>query len=132
MAVPFESLDISLGRPIRLDLGSCSRRSSTPAAAATATSSTASSPLLLRSLGYAVDLVSARVATAAGGLTDDFDHLALVVTSPAARGPVLADVGFGDGFIEPLPLRDGSNAASAARTSASCGAATTGHSRERR
>ena len=63
--------------------------------------------LLLRSLGYAVDLVSARVATADGGLTDDFDHAALVVSGGHLEEPVLADVGFGEGFVEPLPLHDG-------------------------
>jgi N-hydroxyarylamine O-acetyltransferase len=107
MRVPFENLDIALGRPIRLDVsvlfakvvdrhrgGYCYELNGLFAA-------------LLRSLGYAVDLVSARVATAAGSLTEDFDHLALVVTSPQLHGSVLADVGFGDGFIEPLPLRDG-------------------------
>ncbi|WP_083707467.1 arylamine N-acetyltransferase family protein [Intrasporangium flavum] len=107
LAVPFENLDIALGRPIRLDLdafvdkvvrhhrgGYCYELNGLFAA-------------LLRSVGYRVDLVSAPVATSGGGFTPEFDHLALVVDSDAMDERVLADVGFGAGFIEPLPLRDG-------------------------
>lgn len=106
MTVPFENLDIGV-RHIRLDLaglfdkivgerrgGYCYELNGLFAA-------------LLRSVGYAVDLVSARVSLPDGGLTPDFDHLALVVTSPDLDGPHLADVGFGDAFLEPIPLRDG-------------------------
>ncbi len=107
LAVPFENLDIELGRPIRLGLdafvdkvvrqhrgGYCYELNGLFAA-------------LLRTVGYRVDLVSARVAMSGGGLTPEFDHLALVVDSEAMDERVLADVGFGAGFIEPLPLRDG-------------------------
>ncbi|HET7801816.1 MAG TPA: arylamine N-acetyltransferase [Humibacillus xanthopallidus] len=130
--VPFENLDIELGRPILLDLdhlhtkvvvrrrgGYCYELGGLFAA-------------LLRSLGYAVDLVSARVSTADGGLTDDFDHLALVVTSPDLPEPVLADVGFGDAFIEPLPLRDGVEVREPGKDVGLAQAGDTWHYRERR
>jgi N-hydroxyarylamine O-acetyltransferase len=107
MTVPFETLDISLGRPIRLDLDSVHAKVVDARRGGYCYELNTLFAALLRHLGYAVDLVSARVATSDGGLTDPFDHLALVVTSPALDGPVLADVGFGDGFIEPLPLREG-------------------------
>lgn len=105
--VPFENLDIGLGRPIRLDLDSLHTKVVGRRRGGYCYELNGLCAALLRSLGYAVDLISARVSTADGGLTDDFDHLALVVTSPDLPGPVLADVGFGDAFIEPLPLRDG-------------------------
>ena len=105
-AVPFENLDISLGRPIRLDAsglvaqvvdrrrgGYCYELNGLFAA-------------LLRGLGYAVALVSARVATPAG-LTDEFDHLALLVSPGPGGERWLVDVGFGDAFIDPIPLVDG-------------------------
>lgn len=107
LAVPFENLDISLGRPIRLDRDALLDKVVHARRGGYCYELNGLFALLLRSLGYAVDLVSARVATAAGGLTDDFDHLALVVSGGRLEEPVLADVGFGDGFIEPLPLRDG-------------------------
>lgn len=107
LAVPFENLDIALGRPIGVEPdrafakvvgerrgGYCYELNGLFAA-------------LLRSLGYAVDQVSVRVATPSGELTPDFDHLALVVDSPAMDERALVDVGFGDAFVEPLPLRDG-------------------------
>ena len=105
-AVPFENLDISLGRPIQLDGpalvgkvidrrrgGYCYELNGLFAA-------------LLRGLGYSVTLVSARVVTPAG-LTDDFDHLALLVAAAPGRERWLVDVGFGDAFIDPIPLVDG-------------------------
>ncbi|HET8987441.1 MAG TPA: arylamine N-acetyltransferase [Humibacillus sp.] len=105
MAVPFENLDISLGRPIRLDLASVLAKVVEARRGGYCYELNGLFAALLRHLGYAVDLVSARVATSGGGLTDDFDHVALIVTSPELHEPVLADVGFGAGFTEPLPLR---------------------------
>jgi N-hydroxyarylamine O-acetyltransferase len=57
---------------------------------------------LLRELGFAVTLMSARVARKGGGMGPEFDHLTLRVDLDE---PWLADVGFGDSFIEPLPLK---------------------------
>ena len=106
LTVPFESLDISLGRPIRLDRAALLAKVVDARRGGYCYELNGLFALLLRSLGYAVDLVSARVATA-DGLTDDFDHMALVVSGGRLDEPVLADVGFGEGFVEPLPLRDG-------------------------
>ena len=107
MTVPFENLDITLGRPIRLDRASLLNKIVHARRGGYCYELNGLFALLLRSLGYAVDLVSARVSLPGGGLTEEFDHVALVVTSPDLAEPVLADVGFGDAFIEPLPLRDG-------------------------
>jgi N-hydroxyarylamine O-acetyltransferase len=57
---------------------------------------------LLRSLGFRVDLLAARVYGEGGVLGPPFDHLCLRVTLP--EGPFLADVGFGYSFVEPLRL----------------------------
>jgi N-hydroxyarylamine O-acetyltransferase len=107
LAVPFESLDIHLGRPIRLDTAGLVAKVVGDRRGGYCYELNGLFALLLQALGYDVDLVSARVATSEGGLTDDFDHLTLVVRSEAMDEPVLADVGFGDAFIEPLPLRHG-------------------------
>jgi N-hydroxyarylamine O-acetyltransferase len=107
LTVPFENLDIGLGRPIRLDRASLVTKIVDERRGGYCYELNGLFALLLRHLGYAVDLVSARVFTADGGLTDEYDHLALAVTSPDLGEAVLADVGFGDGFVEPLPLVDG-------------------------
>ncbi len=54
---------------------------------------------LLRALGFEVDMLSARVANAAGEFGPDFDHMTLMVQLDQRW---LADVGFGDSFREPL------------------------------
>ena len=105
MTVPFENLDISLGRNIRLDEvvilnkvvalrrgGFCYELNGAFAA-------------LLRALGFDVTLLSARVARANGGEGPEFDHLTLRVDLDE---PWLADVGFGESFLEPLRLEAGS------------------------
>lgn len=47
-------------------------------------------------------MISARVSNNSGGFGEEFDHLAIVAESD---GLWLADVGFGDSFIEPLELK---------------------------
>lgn len=60
---------------------------------------------LLRSLGFEVTMLSARVANDAGEFGPEFDHMTLLVTAPdAPQQRWLADVGFGDSFNEPLLL----------------------------
>jgi len=107
LAVPFENLDIALGRPVSIDPQHVFDKIVTRRRGGYCYELNGACAALLRSLRYAVDHVSARVAIPGGGLTPEYDHLALVVTSPAMESPALADVGFGDAFAEPLPLRDG-------------------------
>lgn len=60
---------------------------------------------LLRQLGFEVTRLSARVANAEGVFGPDFDHMTLMVRTKGDRW--LADVGFGDSFVEPLRLEPG-------------------------
>ncbi len=100
--VPFENLDISLGRKITCDEerffhkivelrrgGFCYELNGALAA-------------LLRELGFRVTLLSARVSREDGSASAEFDHLVLRVDLDE---PWLADVGFGDSFLEPLRLK---------------------------
>lgn len=99
--VPFENLDISLHRPITCDEqhflhkivnlrrgGFCYELNGAFAA-------------LLSELGFRVTLLSARVAREDGSASPEFDHMALRVDLDE---PWLADVGFGDSFLDPLRL----------------------------
>ena len=56
---------------------------------------------LLRALGFKVTMLSAEVAGKDGSFSPPFDHMALMVT---LEQQWLADVGFGDSFLEPLLL----------------------------
>lgn len=101
LSVPFENLDIHWGNEILLDQkrlvakvvdgrrgGFCYELNGAFAA-------------LLRELGFDVKLLSAAVASEDGGFGPPFDHLALLVELEERW---LADVGFGDSFVEPLLL----------------------------
>jgi N-hydroxyarylamine O-acetyltransferase len=107
LAVPFENLDIHLGRPIVLSVdrfyekiveerrgGFCYELNGLFAA-------------LLQALGFDVGLLSARVVTPDGHVTPPFDHLTLDVACPGSSERWLGDVGFGQGFLDPLPLAAG-------------------------
>jgi N-hydroxyarylamine O-acetyltransferase len=102
LTVPFENLDISLGREIVCDEqrflhkiidlhrgGFCYELNGAFAA-------------LLRELGFSVTLLSARVSREDGSASPEFDHLTLRID---LHEPWLADVGFGDSFLEPLRLK---------------------------
>lgn len=56
---------------------------------------------LLRSLGFQVEMLSAGVARKTGVFGADFEHMTLLVTLDQRW---IADVGFGDSFLEPLLL----------------------------
>ena len=56
---------------------------------------------LLRALGFDVEMLSAEVANANGEFSRPFDHMALMVKLDQRW---LADVGFGDSFVEPLRI----------------------------
>lgn len=111
LAVPFENLDIHLGRPIVLSVdrffekvvrdrrgGFCYELNGLFAA-------------LLRELGYSVAFLSARVVGPDGSISPPFDHLTLSVECPGNPQRWLCDVGFGEGFLQPLPLLAGTERA---------------------
>ena len=56
---------------------------------------------LLRSLGFEVEMLAAAVARSTGEFGHNFDHMTLLVK---LEQHWIADVGFGDSFIEPLLL----------------------------
>ena len=102
--VPFENLDIPLGRPIELDVedffdkivrrrrgGFCYELNGLFAA-------------LLAEMGFRVQMLSARVRREDGGFGREFDHMLLKVELDEAW---LADVGFGDSFVDPIAFRAG-------------------------
>jgi N-hydroxyarylamine O-acetyltransferase len=100
-AVPFENLDIHLGRPIRLDRRALFAKVVGERRGGFCYELNALFADLLAFAGFPVSLLSARVARKAGGFGPEHDHLALLVE---AGGRFLADVGFGRSYHEPLSL----------------------------
>jgi len=101
LAVPFENLDIALGRKIVLDEESLLSKIVDHRRGGFCYELNGTFSALLRIVGFRVTLLSARVARASGGEGPEFDHLALRVDLDE---PWLADVGFGESFLEPLRL----------------------------
>lgn len=104
LAVPFENLDISLGRKIVADEGAILTKVIDLRRGGFCYELNGAFAALLRALGFPVTLLSARVARESGGEGPEFDHLTLRVDLKEAW---LADVGFGDSFLEPLRLEQG-------------------------
>src|SRR5579864_533159 len=99
--VPFENLDIALGCTIVVDEDATVRKIVEQRRGGFCYELNGAFASLLRELGFRVTLLSARVAREDGTASPDFDHLALRVDLDQ---PWLADVGFGDSFLEPLRL----------------------------
>lgn len=100
--VPFENLDIRLGIPIELDASAFAGKIALGGRGGFCYQLNGAFALLLGDLGYAVELLAARVHSPAG-LGGPFGHLCLRVQLEGS--PQLVDVGFGRGcFDEPIAL----------------------------
>ncbi len=100
--VPFENLDIQLGRQIVLNESDLFEKIVTKRRGGFCYELNGLFAFLLRSIGFGVSLLSARVYEGNESFGPDFDHMALLVDAADSR--FLADVGFGDSFLEPLRL----------------------------
>ncbi|NTX09170.1 arylamine N-acetyltransferase [Myxococcus sp. CA051A] len=103
-SVPFENLDIHLSRPIRLDTDALFDKVVTRRRGGFCYELNGLFSRLLTARGYSVTPLSARVASDArdGTFGPEFDHLTLQVEDGGEQW--LVDVGFGEGFLEPLRL----------------------------
>lgn len=101
LTVPFENLDIHLGRPIVLDPAALFRKIVQQRRGGFCYELNGLFAILLTELGFKVRLLSARVARESGDFGPEFDHLVLLVQLSERW---LADVGFGDHFRSPLRL----------------------------
>ena len=104
LSVPFENLDIGLGRKIPLDTDAFVGKIVEQRRGGFCYELNGAFATLLEHLGFSVTLLSARVPRPDGSETPEFDHLALRVD---LEEPWLADVGFGDFILEPMRLQVG-------------------------
>src|SRR5258705_1418025 len=103
-AVPFENLDISAGREIICDESRFLHKIVDERRGGFCYEMNGAFAALLRALGFPVTLLSARVGQGDGREGPEFDHMALRVE---LEEDWLADVGFGDSFVELLRLEPG-------------------------
>lgn len=104
LSVPFENLDIGWKREIRLNQDSFLEKIIEQRRGGFCYELNGAFAALLQALGFRVTLLSARVPRADGSEGPEFDHLALRVDLEQSW---IADVGFGDSFIDPLQLQIG-------------------------
>ena len=105
-AIPFENLDILLGRPIVLELGALQAKLVAGRRGGYCFEQNALFRAALESLGFRVTPLAARVRTGPPGPVRPRTHMTLLVD--VSGEPLLADVGFGgDGPLHPVPLRAG-------------------------
>jgi N-hydroxyarylamine O-acetyltransferase len=112
LAVPFENLSIHAGEPIVLDDGALFDKIVSRRRGGFCYELNGLFAALLRSLGFEVEMLSAGVMGRAGEFGPEFDHMTLLVNLEDRR---LADVGFGDSFVEPLLLDERGTQAQGAR-----------------
>jgi N-hydroxyarylamine O-acetyltransferase len=106
--IPFENLDILLGRPIRLDLASVQAKLVMGGRGGYCFEQNLLFATVLRELGFAVTLLAARVRLGTD-VVRPRTHMTLLVDVDGARW--LADVGFGaSGLLLPMPFGNGQEA----------------------
>ncbi len=101
LSIPFENLDIHLGRPIILREAAFYEKIVKHHRGGFCYELNGSFAALLKGMGFRVSMLSARVAGKDGGFSPDFDHMTLLVR---LKERWLADVGFGESFTEPKRL----------------------------
>ncbi|GAB3999308.1 hypothetical protein GCM10029992_27700 [Glycomyces albus] len=120
-AIPYESLDIHLGMPIRLERDALFDKLVTRRRGGFCYEQNGVLAHALEALGFEVVRLRGAVDRSARGDGEWFNHMPLLVR--LRQGDFLADAGLGVGFNEPLPLDEGSGGS--ARSTSACAASTT-------
>ncbi len=108
LAVPFENLDIvPLHRPIHLDQQALWDKIVLHRRGGFCYELNGQFAWLLKEIGFEVTYLNGRVYDGRDQRGREFDHLTLLVKIPKHTEAWLADVGFGDSFLEPLTFEDG-------------------------
>ncbi|MBF6593471.1 MAG: arylamine N-acetyltransferase [Thermaceae bacterium] len=105
-AIPYENLDIHFARPILLSENRFFQKLVLERRGGWCYEMNGLLAWALRELGFRLDYLAGAVPRASAGPNADGNHLVLLVHLP--EGDFIADVGFGDGFLRPIPLREGS------------------------
>ncbi|MEU5876312.1 arylamine N-acetyltransferase [Spirillospora sp. NPDC047279] len=108
-SIPFENLEIMLGRPIPLDLAALQDKMVRSERGGYCYEHTKLFAAALERLGFTFTAVSARVTLGATGARPA-THAALLVTAAGDDRTWLCDVGFGGGPLEPIVFAAGSEA----------------------
>jgi len=107
LRVPYENIDIQLGRPIVLAPDALIDKFAHRGRGGLCYEMCGALALLLRAAGFAVTIVEAAVLRATRGEGQWGNHISLLIDVEGETW--LADPGIGDAFLEPLPIREGTH-----------------------
>ncbi len=107
-SIPFENLDIQLGRPVRLDLGSVQAKLVGARRGGYCFEQNALFSAALEAIGFRLTRLCGRVRMGRPADAPLPPRTHMVLRVELADGPYLADVGFGgDELLYPIPLAEG-------------------------
>ena len=104
LAIPFENIDVQIGQVPALDHDAIFEKLVKNERGGWCFEMNLLFAWALREIGIKADLIGATVGKGAAASGKSMDHIALIVH---LEQPYLADVGFGNGFLTPAPLREG-------------------------
>jgi N-hydroxyarylamine O-acetyltransferase len=106
-SVPFENLDVQFGRPLTIAVAQAYEKIVRHERGGWCYQQNGLFGWALSEIGFDVTRVAAAVMRAEHGDKALANHLCLLVHCPGESGTWLADVGFGGGLYEPIPLSEG-------------------------
>ena len=110
LSVPFENLDVQLGRPLGTDPAEAYEKIVLGRRGGWCYEQNGLFGWALETIGFEVTRVAAAVMRAERGAVSEANHLALLVRVPGSDATWLADVGFGGSLLEPIPLEEADHA----------------------
>ena len=106
-SIPFENLDVQLGRPLSIDVDAAHDKIVRRRRGGWCYEQNGLFGLALDAAGFDVQRIGAGVMQHERGEVADSNHLCLIVTIPGDELRYLVDVGFGGSLIAPLVLLEG-------------------------
>ena len=107
LAIPYENLDVQLGRPVGFDIDAIYDKLVNGRRGGWCYEMNGLLAWALEQVGFSITRLAAGVLRAERGDDAVGNHLAICVDLPGSEVRYLADVGFGDGAIEPVALVPG-------------------------
>ena len=107
LSVPFENLDVQLGRALSTDVASAFEKIVKRRRGGWCYEQNGLFGWALSAIGFDVTRVAAAVMRAERGAVSESNHLALLVRLPGSDDTWLADVGFGGSRLQPIRLEEG-------------------------
>jgi len=103
-SVPFENLDVQLGRPLSILVDEAYEKIVVRSRGGWCYEQNGLFGWALSEIGFDVRRIAASVMREQSGAASEASHLCLLITSPESTTKYLADVGFGGSMIKPIAL----------------------------